>query len=96
MSNTPTTQSDPRLVSTSSQLADGWGRPLRAVICNRCDWGFLVGVEQTEARCPRYYAGDNAGGPCRPYVAHSQGASATRLDRMDAQTPVAPDREAVH
>jgi hypothetical protein len=34
---------------------DVWGRPLRAVICNRCDWGFLVGVNTTEARCPHCF-----------------------------------------
>ena len=55
MSETPATQAEPRPVSPSPHLADGWGRPLRAVICNRCDWGFLVGVEATEARCPRCF-----------------------------------------
>ena len=49
------TQSNPRPTQTSSQLADGWGRPLRAVICNRCDWGYLVGVDETEARCPHCF-----------------------------------------
>lgn len=39
----------------TSQTWEGWGRPLRAVVCQRCDWQYLAPIDEDPLRCPHCF-----------------------------------------